>query len=451
MTQPQTIPPGPAKQQLLKDLKLIRDHPHEYLLQSAKAYGDVVRFSVPGNQAYFINHPDHVKHVLQMNHRNYDKNTFQYNALSRITGQGLLTNVDAEDWLEKRRIAQPAFSKQSLQGIVPIVTASTRAMLADWEENIKGGALIDIDREMMKVALAVVAQTLFGADLSEQAHRLTGAVMEALDYLIYQTRTLGMVPGWLPIRQNRNFKQACQKIENVVNDLIDRRPPDNPGQDFLGILIGARDEAGTPILSRKEIRDEVITMLIAGHETVASSLTWSWLLLSRNPGTREKIRLEAQQVLGDRQPTYEDYQQLTYTRQAYHEALRLYPPAWLISRRAIGEDQLGEFSIPGGALVIISPYTLHRRPDLWPDPDIFDPARFSETASKGRHRFGFIPFGGGPRLCIGNRFAIIEATLILAMVSRVCSLDLPPGAEVRVEALVTMRPHGGLPMKLNPL
>ena len=438
--------PGPTPTQLLADLKFIRDHPHEYLLRCAQEYGDVVQFAVPGNKAFFINHPDLIQHVLQLNHHNYDKQTFQYNALAKITGQGLLTNSDSKDWLAKRRISQPAFSKKSLQGIVPIVVSSIKAMLKTWEPYTGHGRSLDIDREMMKVSLDVVSKTLFGADLSEQAFLLTGAVMDALDYLIYQTRTLGMVPGWLPIKQNYRFKQSLHRIEAVVNTLIDQRSFDHPGDDFLGMLIGARDENGNPVLSRKEIRDEVVTLLIAGHETVASSLTWSWYLLANNPGICKKIRQEAVMVSGCDDPDYAGFEKLIYTQQVVNESLRLYPPAWLITRRALGEDRLAGYLIPKNGLIIISPYTIHRHPGLWEDPDVFDPDRFAELESNKHHRFSFIPFGGGPRLCIGNRFAMIEAVLILAIITKDYNLDLPAAESINVEALVTMRPKGGLPM-----
>ena len=450
MTELQTQPPGQASLDLLKSLRHMRDHPHEYLLGCYQEFGDVVFIDVPGNPAYFINHPDDVQHVLQMNHRNYDKKTFQYQALAKITGDGLLTNSGGENWLQKRRVAQPAFSTKALRGIVPIVVGVVDAMLAGWRTKIITGDLIDIDREMMACALDVVAKALFGADLGDQTYKLTGAVIDSLDYLIFQTRRLMMVPPWLPIPQNRNYKAALAIIEGVVNDLIDQRSRQEPGGDLLGMLLGAVDEDGAPVFSRQAVRDEVVTLLIAGHETVASSLTWSWYLLAQHPDAREALRKEAQAVLAGRIPSYENLSKLTTTRLIYDEALRLYPPAWLITRRAIAEDWIGGYQIPAGAVVVISPYAMHRRPELWPQPEQFMPERFTDEAVEGRHRFGYIPFGGGPRLCIGNRFATIEATLILAMVASQFELLLPPNTDVKVEALVTLRPEGGLPMQITP-
>ena len=448
MTANQKRPPGQGSFDLLKGLKQLREHPHEYLLRSYQDFGDQVYIDIPRNPAFFINHPDDVQHVLQMNHRNYDKNTFQYQALAKITGDGLLTNNGGEGWLQKRRVAQPAFSIKALEKMIPIVVGAVEAMMTGWQKNANPTGLIDIDREMMNCALDVVAKALFGADLSDQAYRLTGAVMEALDYLIFQTRSLMMVPQWLPISQNRNFKDAMTSIEGVVNELIDQRSRKEPGDDLLGMLYSAVDQKGDPVFSRQEIRDEVVTLLIAGHETVASSLTWSWYLLAQEPEARKALRSEARAILEGHSPTYEDFNRLEFTRQIYDEALRLYPPAWLITRRAIDEDIVGGYHIPAGAVMVISPYCMHRREDLWPQPEHFDPDRFSKESSQGRHRFGFIPFGGGPRLCIGNRFAYIEATIILAMVARQFELLLPPNAAVEVEALVTLRPKGGLPMQV---
>ena len=440
---------GPSPGAMLKNLKFIRDHPHRYLLEAFQEFGDAVTFRVPGNHAIFINHPDDVQHVLQMNHRNYDKRTFQYRVLSQITGKGLLTHPGGQDWLKKRRIAQPAFNTDSLKNIVPIVVDTIKPMLGRWREISDSGIPLDIDREMMQCALDVVSKALFGADLSDQAYQLTGAVMDALDYLIYQTRTLMMVPDWVPTRQKRDYQKAMKRIEAVVNRLIDRRSLEEPGEDFLGLLLGARDDKGQRMLSRKEVRDEVVTLLIAGHETVASSLTWSWYLLAQHPDQRKKLREEADRVLADRNPTYEDLESLAYTRQVYDEALRLYPPAWLITRRALGEDRLrNDTVVAAGSLIIISPYTMHRRPDLWPEPDAFSPERFGK--GQEQHRFGFIPFGGGPRLCIGNRFAYTEAITILAMVSRAFELHLPEDGHTETEALVTLRPKKGLPMLIKP-
>lgn len=450
MTEYQKRPPGQRSLDLLKGLRQMRDHPHEYLLSCYQEFGDVVLIDVPGNPAFFINHPDHVQQVLQMNHRNYDKNTFQYQALAKITGDGLLTNIGGEGWLQKRRVAQPAFSTRALKEMVPIVVGAVEDMVAGWKTKIHTGDLIDIDREMMVCALDVVAKALFGADLTDQAYKLTGAVMDSLDYLIFQTRSLMMVPPWLPIAQNRNFRTSLLTIEGVVNDLIDQRSRKEPGEDLLGMLLAAVDEDGEPVLSRQAVRDEVVTLLIAGHETVASSLTWSWYLLAQQMDVQAELSKEARAVLGDDPPTFEDLSKLTVTKQIYDEALRLYPPAWLITRRAIDEDYIGGYRIPPGAVMVISPYTMHRRPDLWPQPEQFNPERFTDEAAKGRHRFGFIPFGGGPRLCIGNRFAYIEATLILARVASQFELLLPPHVDVNVEALVTLRPKGGLPMQLIP-
>ena len=449
MTSNKKQPPGQGSLDLLKSLREMRRDPHEYLLKTYQAFGDCVFIDVPGNPAYFINHPDDVQHVLQMNHRNYDKNTFQYQALAKITGDGLLTNNGGEGWLQKRRVAQPAFSTKALEKIVPIVVEAVEAMMTGWRENANTSGLIDIDREMMNCALDVVAKALFGADLSDQAYLLTGAVMEALDFLIFQTRSLMMVPQWLPISQNRKYKDAMVTIEGVVNELIDQRSHNAPGDDLLGMLYSAVDEDGKPIFSRQEIRDEVVTLLIAGHETVASSLTWSWFLLAQQPEAFRALCDEARSVLAGHSPTYDDLAKLEITRQIYDEALRLYPPAWLITRRAIGADTVGGYAIPAGAVMVISPYCMHRRDDLWPQPGKFDPGRFTKEGSQGRHRFGFIPFGGGPRLCIGNRFAYIEAVTILAMVASQYELHLPPDAAVEVEALVTMRPKGGLPMKVT--
>jgi cytochrome P450 len=446
-------PPGPSSLDLLGQLRKIQRNAPEYLLGAARRYGDLVYFDVPKNPAYFLNHPNLIKHVLLDNHRKYSKDTIQYNSLSEITGKGLLTS-DGSFWLRQRRLAQPAFARQRLMKLDEVVTPATQAMLDRWEAIARKGDPLDVDGEMMRLALEVVGKALFSIDLSQHATRLVEAVLTALDYIVGRARnptSLSSLPFLITPRKAR-FNAAVSTLNMTVYEMIaERQAAKDPGSDLLGMLLKARDPDTGSAMTPEQVRDEVITILIAGHETVASALTWSWYLLAKHPAQWEQMHAEGKRVLGDEPPTTGALADIPYTGQVFSEALRLYPPAWLITRKSIEADRIDNIDIPPGALIILSPYTIHRHPEFWQNPEEFNPERFSQGQEKSRPRFAYIPFGGGPRLCIGDQFAMIEAQLIMAMVTQRFRLELLPHRPVEADPLVTIRPKHGLPMKVVPL
>jgi cytochrome P450 len=456
MEKPQSsslTPPGPSSLELLGQLRKIQRNAPEYLLDAARRYGDLVYFDVPKNPAYFLNHPNLIKHVLLDNHRKYSKDTIQYNSLSEITGKGLLTS-DGSFWLRQRRLAQPAFARQRLMKLDEVVTPATQAMLDRWEAIARKGDPLDVDGEMMRLALEVVGKALFSIDLSQDATRLVEAVLTALDYIVGRARnptSLSSLPFLMTPRKAR-FNAAVSTLNMTVYEMIaERQAAEDPGSDLLGMLLKARDPETGSAMTPEQVRDEVITILIAGHETVASALTWSWYLLAKHPAQWEQMHAEGKRVLGDEPPTTGDLADIPYTGQVFSEALRLYPPAWLITRKSIEADRIDNIDIQPGALIILSPYTIHRHPEFWQNPQEFNPERFSQGQEKSRPRFAYIPFGGGPRLCIGDQFAMIEAQLIMAMVTQRFRLELLPHRPVEADPLVTIRPKHGLPMKVVPL
>ncbi len=440
--------PGYSAREMLPLLRKIQQDTLGFLMEAFRQHGDLVSFAIPGQSVVLVNNPEWIKHILQDNHHNYTKDTIQYNSLSKITGRGLLTS-DGDAWFRNRRLEQPAFARPRLLALDQIVVPAAQKMLAEWDTAFQQAESLDIDRQMMRLALEIVGKALFSIDLSQQAHALTGAVMTALDYIMYQARNMIVPPLFLPTPRNIHFKQAIQTLDCAVDEIIfGRRRLADSGDDLLGMLLKGRHvQTGQP-LSSQELRNEVITLLIAGHETVASALTWSWYLLANNPAARRRLQTEIKEVLGDRLPASADLPRLKYTYQVFAEALRLYPPAWLITRRAVQADQLGPYTLPAGTLVIISPYTIHRHPAFWENPESFNPDRFVDDNESKRPRFAYIPFGGGPRLCIGSNFALIEAQLILAAVVQRYQLDLLPGSAILADALVTIRPRGGLPMRI---
>jgi cytochrome P450 len=439
------LPPGPSGLPFLRRLPQIQRDTLGFLLDMAHTYGDLAFFDVPNNPAFFLNSPEHIQHVLQEKNASYSKNTVQYNALSKITGKGLLTS-EGPLWLRQRRLEQPAFSRQRLAALDGVIVPAVEAMLKRWELLAGTDEPLDVDREMMNVALEIVGKALFSIDLSQSAKKLTDAVLIVLDHIVYQVRHPIQMLDFLITPRKARFYAALSTLDLAVYDMIAARRESDSGDDLLGMLLRARDETGQP-MSDQQVRDELITILIAGHETVASALTWSWYLLAQHPAAWEQLRAEVQSVLGERTPTTADLGALAYTGQVFSEALRLYPPAWVITRKAVEPDQYGPYLVPAGALAIISPYVIHRHPAYWSDPEAFQPERFAAGCTIPR--YAYIPFGGGPRLCIGNTFATIEAQMVLAMVTQRFRLELIPHRSVVVDALVTLRPRHGLPMHVR--
>jgi len=442
--------PGPTPQELLFSVPGILSNPLEYLQHSANRYGDFVRFQAGPVTAIFINHPQAIQRVLVDNHRNYTKDTIQYNALSAVTGRGLLTN-DGEPWFRQRRLMQPGFTRPHIQGFGGAVSAAVERMVARWQPIAARGETIDLDAEMMRTTLEIVGQALFSLDMSREAPALTRAVVTCLDHVMYGARHVTL-PNHIPTPRNLRFKRALAALDKAVYEIIEGRRGGGgePKGDLLDMLMAHLDETGADGMTLQQLRDEVITLLIAGHETVASALTWAGYLLITHPPALEKLRAELGAVLGARPVAcVEDLPNLPYTRMVFDEALRLYPPAWLITRKAIAEDTVEGGTIPAGALVIIGTSAMHHPPAYWPDPHAFDPERFTPERSAGRPRYAYLPFGGGPRLCIGNNFALMEGPLILAGIFRNFNLKLPSGHTVEPDPLVTIRPRGGLPVTIK--
>lgn len=436
--------PGPTGQQLLPHIGAITRNPVEYLMRTWQAYGDVVQFPVPKPPSYLINDPAAVRRVLVDNGRNYGKSTIQYRSLALVTGEGLLT-ADAESWRRQRPLVQPAFHRESLTALAAHIVPIAQRLFADWER--RPGEIIDVDAAMMETALDVVGQSLFGTDFATDAKRLTAATLDALDVVIARARPSIPAPAWLPTRSNRKLHRALNELDGAVaRVLADRDALGQPASDMVGMLLAARDDHGVG-LTAAEVRDQLVTFIVAGHETVASALTWTWALLAAHPDIQRQMQAEADAVLAGGVATIDDYARLSFTRAVFDEALRLYPPAWLITRNSLAADELGGFDVPAGSLIILSPWLLHRHPAMWDEPDRFDPSRFTE----GRfERTAFIPFGAGARQCIGKDFAYVESVLLLAMTAGRFTLEFPPGAGMPAAApLVTVRPISGLPLRVT--
>ncbi len=437
--------PGPSGPQMLKAFSAIRGNPLSYLAGVWREHGDVVQFPIPRPPSYFVNDPDAVRRVLVEQARTYGKSTIQYRALSLVTGEGLLTS-DADVWRRQRRMVQPAFHQETLAQLTDYVERSSSSVLADWER-AGTGAMVDIDVAMMHATLEVVGHALFGSDLSQDASALADATLDALDVVIARARVPITPPGWIPTRANWRLAAANNVFDSAVRRMIaERAHAQFRTHDMLDMLMEVRDENGQG-LSGEEIRNQMVTFIVAGHETVASALTWAWALLADHPQEQESLHEELSQIVRDAPLTIDDYPRLVRTRAVFDEALRLYPPAWLITRKALASGELAGRMVPAGSLVIMSPWLLHRHPSLWRDPEEFCPSRFIDEEVD---RSSFLPFGAGPRMCIGRDFAYVEGVLMLARLASRFQVSYPAGAGVpAMDPLVTIRPAGGLKLRIT--
>ncbi len=444
-------PPGPRGHFLFGVLREYAKEPATYALWQAREFGEVSRARFGPNHLYFINSPAGVKHILQDNQRNYGRNQFANDILKLFVGESLLT-TEGDYWLRQRRLMQPMFHRQRIASFGRLMTEKTEEMLGEWEQAAAGGRVLDVAEEMMRLTLKIVGLALFSADLSDETSQFGQAVKVGRDYFDYRNGTLFPLPLWVPTRRNRSFRAGMARTDAIVYDIIrERRRTGEDAGDLLSMLMEVRDEETGEGMTDLQLRNEVMTMLMAGHDTTSNTLSWTFYLLSRHPQVVEKLRAELAQVLNGRAPGIEDLHSLPYTKMVIEEAMRLYPPAWVMGRQSIEADEIGGYTIPAGASLAFYPYVIHRHPDHWEEPERFDPERFTSERSQGRAKYAYFPFGGGPHLCIGNVFALTEAQLILATVAQRSDLTLVPGHPVELEPLITLRPKHGLKMTLNPV
>jgi cytochrome P450 len=409
-----------------------------------KEHGDFVRLRVlPGVHFYLLAHPEHVEHVLATNHKNYRKPDSFNNSARLLAGTGLLTD-EGPSWLRRRKLVQPAFARARLAALDVPVARATEAMLGRWER-AGDGQVLDILPEMMRLSLAIAGLALFSADVSDEADELGRAYREAFAYISHRMNHPFAPPAWLPTPRNRRFAHSKARLDRVVLGLIaGRRGGRESRDDLLAMLMAARDEGSHDGLSDRQLLDEALTLLTAGHETVGAALAWTWHLLAQHLEVQRELHAEVAAVLGGRTPTTADLPRLPLCRAVFEEAMRLYPPAWGLPREAIGEDEVGGYRIPARSVFILAQFLIHRHPEFWEEPDAFRPARFLGEPPAGRPRFAYFPFGGGPRVCIGAQFATIEATLALATIARSYRMDAVPDAPVVPDPTFTLRPRPGV-------
>ena len=388
---------------------------------------------------FLINKPEYIEHVLLTNHSNYSKSRFLRRLLGPLLGEGLLIS-EGEFWRHQRRIAAPAFHHKRISGFVDTMVLCTEATLARWRALTQP---FDVAAEMMALTLNIVARTMFSTDVSGEVE-VVRRLMDVVVNLRPSVFDIFGLPEWLPQLKPLAYRRAIAEFEALVSRLLaERRAEGIDRGDLLSMLLTARDPETDEGMTDKQIRDEILTIFLAGHETTATALSWTWYLLARHPEAEARLHDELERVLGGRMPSYADLTELKWTRMVIEEAMRLYPPAYRILRTAIGEDRIGGVRVPPGTTIDINIYVTHRNPNLWPAPESFEPERFTPAAVALRHRFAYLPFGGGPRICIGNGFAIAEAQIILAAIAQHYRVHLAANHAVQPIGLVTLRPKNG--------
>jgi len=391
--------------------------------------------------------PEWVQYVMQQNNRNYEK-SFGYEILALFLGQGLLTS-DGDFWLRQRRMAQPAFHRERLNGLVKHMIEESREMALEWKRRAAYHESFNVMDDMMKVTMKIVARGLFSANVAEDIETISYNLERLNQFATTRIQSPIRLPMWLPTLKNLVFRQTCEELNDVLFRIIEERRKDpNPPGDLLTMLMEAKDKDTGEGMSDAQLRDECMTIFVAGHETTAVSMTWLWYELGKNAEVMAKLKAELVEVLGERQPEIEDIPRLKYTRMIINEILRLYPPGWLLGRRALEDDTINGYHIPKGTNVLLFTYGIHRRPDLWERPDDFWPERWETERVKELEKMAYFPFGGGPRLCIGNNFALMEMTILVATLAQ----DFEPrfvGEEApKVVPLITLRPKGKVEIAL---
>ncbi|NHN58896.1 MULTISPECIES: cytochrome P450 [Halorussus] len=439
-------PPGPNGEPLFGSSRRYARDPFRFLSACEQAYGDVVRFDLGPLDTYLLTDPTDVERVLVSEAEKFRKPEFQDDALGDLLGKGLLLS-EGQTWREQRKLATPAFAPGRLTGFAENIVAHNDDLLADWSD----GAEVDVELDMTEVTLAVIVDLMLGTDLNDRRVRTIREALEPLGARFEPDPVRFAAPRWLPMPGDGEYRNAVETMEGVIDDIVSERrgthgdpAADGGPDDLLSILLRAQDRGEQ---SDRMIRDEVMTMLLAGHDTTALTLTYTWYLLSQHPDVERRVHEEVDSVVGDDPPTMADVRDLGLVERVVDEAMRLYPPVYTMFREPKGRVELGGYQIPDDAAIMLSQWALHRSARYWDAPDAFDPDRW--TRDVDRPRFAYFPFGGGPRHCIGKHLAKLEAKLILARTAQHYRLEYARQRDPELRPTLTMHPKDGMPMRVH--
>ena len=469
-------PPGPIGDPLFGNGRQYADDPFGFMRACADSYGDVIRFDLGPRETYLLANPDDVERVLVADAERYRKPQFGDDAMDRLLGQGLLMS-EGDTWRRQRDLANPAFHNSRIAALSGTMVEHTRDHLADWEP----GETVDVQLELARLTVRIIVSAMFGADISDEEVKTVQEELEPLGARFEPDPRRFLIPNWVPTRENREFDAAVDTLESVIDGIVERRigterdPAADPAgsegvavpgpagdsdgdlpMDLLSVLLRARDRGEQ---TDENLRDELVTMLLAGHDTTALTLTYTFYLLSNHPDARARVEREAEAATGgcrtaddattaDGTPTAADAREMTYTDRVLTEAMRLYPPVYTLFREPKLDVKLGGYRIPEGSALMLPQWVIHRSPRWYDDPETFDPGRWAPERRSQRPRFAYFPFGGGPRHCIGKSFSLLEAKLILAEVCSAYELDYE-GPDLSLRGSLTMHPDHPVPMRVR--
>jgi cytochrome P450 len=447
------LPPGPRGTLVGGSLRDFSARRLDFFLDVAREYGRVSSFRFGPKRMFLVSDPALIEQVLVTDAKHYVKH-FGARAYKPVLGNGLVTS-EGDFWLRQRRLSQPAFLKQRVHSYAPVMAELTRRMLADW----RPGQHVEVEYEFSGLTSAIALKTLFGLESTEDRAAFVDALREAFDLMSDRFRKVLAFPRWVPTPANLKLKRAIRHLDGVLEGFItagraraaEREKPGSPAGeavDLLTRLLAARDEDGSAMTPR-QLRDEAMTLYLAGHETTALTLSWSWVLLAQHPAAEDRLVEEWRRVLGGRSPTPDDLPNLPYTDAVITEAMRVYPPVYLIGREATRELELGGYRVKKGYTIFMSQWVNHRDPEYFPDPEAFRPERWLDGLVKRIPKYAYYPFGGGQRVCIGNTFATMEAVILLATVGQRYRFTLDPGAVIDFNPQITLLPRYGIPATLE--
>ena len=458
-------PPGPIGDPLFGNGRQFADDPFTFMRACADSYGDVVRFDLGPRETYLLTNPADIERVLVSEAERYRKPQFGDDAMTRLLGDGLLLS-EGDTWRKQRTLANPSFHTQRIGALTGTMVDHTESHLAEWEPD----DVIDIQLEVARLTVRIIVSAMFGADVTDEEVATVQENLEPLGARFEPDPRRFLIPNWVPTRENRAFDEAVRTLEDVIDGIVERRqgterdpaadpagpngtavagPPGDPDgdvpMDLLSVLLRARDRGEQ---TNENLRDEMVTMLLAGHDTTALVLTYTFYLLSRHPEARERVEGEADAATADGPPTAADVREMAYTERVLNEAMRLYPPVYLLFREPKLDVKIDGYRIPEGSALMCSQWVVHRSSRWYDDPDTFDPDRWLPERRSARPRFSYFPFGGGPRHCIGKAFSLLEAKLILASVCSEYALEYE-GPELSLRGSLTMHPNHPVPMRLR--
>jgi cytochrome P450 len=438
-------PPRSSGKPLVGHLLKFRRDPLKLLAELAERHGDVVRFKMGPRILYLINNPEYIKEVLVTNNRNFVKSRGLEMA-KKFLGQGLLTS-EGEFHRRQRRLTQPAFHRQRINAYADVMVEYADRAGRRWQD----GQTLNIAQEMMQLTLSIVGKTLFDANVEDEATEIGAALTDVMQLFERITSPFAALLEMLPLPSNRRWMEAKERLDSTMYRIIDEhRATGIDRGDLLSMLLLAQDEEGDgSSMTDEQLRDEAMTLFVAGHETTANALTWTWYLLSQHPDVEAKVHEEIDSVLAGLLPKPDDFARLGYTEMVLAEAMRLYPPAWTLGRRALNDYQIGQYVVPAGSIVLMSPWVMHHDARFYPEPYKFDPERWTVEGKESRPKFAYFPFGGGPRVCIGEQFAWLEGVLLIATIAQQWKMRLAPDQRVEPKPMITLRPANGMRMNLT--